>query len=145
MVHAVRGVDFDLLPGKTLGIVGESGSGKSVTSLAIMGLLPPTAEITGSVRLKGKELLGLSDKAMCEYRGNDIAMVFQDPLSSLTPVYTVGTQIIEALTVHHPDDEQTGQGGPRRRTSCAWWASPARRTGSRRSRTNSPAACASAS
>lgn len=102
VVHAVRGVDFDLLPGKTLGIVGESGSGKSVTSMAIMGLLPPTAEVAGSVRLKGRELLGLSDKAMCAFRGNDIAMVFQDPLSSLTPVYTVGTQIIEALTVHNP-------------------------------------------
>ncbi|SEQ54464.1 ABC transporter ATP-binding protein [Arthrobacter sp. OV608] len=102
VVHAVRGVDFDLLPGKTLGIVGESGSGKSVTSLAIMGLLPATAEITGSVRLHGKELLGLSDKAMCAYRGNELSMVFQDPLSSLTPVYTVGTQIIEALTIHHP-------------------------------------------
>ena len=101
-VHAVRGVDFDLMPGKTLGIVGESGSGKSVTSLAIMGLLPATAEVSGSVRLKGKELLGLSDKAMCAYRGNDIAMVFQDPLSSLTPVYTVGTQITEALTIHNP-------------------------------------------
>lgn len=101
-VHAVRGVDFDLLPGKTLGIVGESGSGKSVTSLAVMGLLPAAAEISGSVRLKGKELLGLSDKAMCAYRGNDIAMVFQDPLSSLTPVYTVGTQITEALTIHNP-------------------------------------------
>ena len=101
-VHAVRGVDFDLMPGRTLGIVGESGSGKSVTSLAIMGLLPATAEISGSVRLDGRELLGLSDKAMCEYRGNDLAMVFQDPLSSLTPVYTVGTQIIEALTIHNP-------------------------------------------
>jgi peptide/nickel transport system ATP-binding protein len=82
--------------------VGESGSGKSVTSLAIMGLLPSTAEVTGSVRLLGTELLGLSDKAMCRYRGNEIAMVFQDPLSSLTPVYTVGNQIIEALTVHNP-------------------------------------------
>ena len=102
VVHAVRGVGFDLLPGKTLGIVGESGSGKSVTSLAIMGLLPATAGVTGSVRLNGTELLGLSDKAMCRFRGNDIAMVFQDPLSSLTPVYTVGNQIIEALTVHHP-------------------------------------------
>lgn len=102
VVHAVRGVDFDLMPGKTLGIVGESGSGKSVTSLAIMGLLPPMAEISGSVRLMGKELLGLSDRAMCAYRGNDIAMVFQDPLSSLTPVFTVGTQIIEALTIHNP-------------------------------------------
>ena len=102
VVHAVRGVDFDLMPGKTLGIVGESGSGKSVTSMAIMGLLPETAEVTGSVRLKGQELLGLSDKAMCRFRGNEMAMVFQDPLSSLTPVYTVGTQIIEALTVHNP-------------------------------------------
>ncbi|MFJ4210630.1 dipeptide ABC transporter ATP-binding protein [Paenarthrobacter sp. NPDC089675] len=102
VVHAVRGVDFDLMPGKTLGIVGESGSGKSVTSMAILGLLPETADITGSVRFKGKELLGLSDKAMCKHRGNDIAMVFQDPLSSLTPVYTVGNQIIEALTVHNP-------------------------------------------
>lgn len=102
VVHAVRGVDFDLMPGKTLGIVGESGSGKSVTSLAIMGLLPPTAQVSGSVRLKGQELLGLSDKAMCGYRGNDLAMVFQDPLSSLTPVFTVGTQIIEALTIHNP-------------------------------------------
>src|SRR6476469_10430771 len=102
VVHAVRGIDFDLRAGKTLGIVGESGSGKSVTSMAIMGLLPSTAEITGSVRLQGNELLGLSDKSMCKYRGNDIAMVVQDPLSSLTPVYTVGTQIIEALTVHNP-------------------------------------------
>ncbi|WP_230010030.1 ATP-binding cassette domain-containing protein, partial [Microbacterium sp. Bi128] len=76
VVHAVRGVDFDVMPGKTLGIVGESGSGKSVTSMAIMGLLPATAEITGSVRLQGKELLGLSDKAMCRHRGSDLAMVF---------------------------------------------------------------------
>jgi peptide/nickel transport system ATP-binding protein len=102
VVHAVRGIDFDLRPGRTLGIVGESGSGKSVTSMAIMGLLPETAEVAGSVRLHGKELLGLSDKAMCRYRGNDLAMVFQDPLSSLTPVYTVGNQIVEALTVHNP-------------------------------------------
>lgn len=102
VVNAVRGVNFDVMPGKTLGIVGESGSGKSVTSMAVMGLLPTTAEITGSVRLNGTELLGLSDKAMCRYRGRDIAMVFQDPLSSLTPVYTVGTQIVEALTIHNP-------------------------------------------
>lgn len=102
VLHAVRGVDFDLMPGKTLGIVGESGSGKCVTSMAIMGLLPSTAEVKGSVRLLGKELLGLSDKAMCRYRGSDIAMVFQDPLSSLTPVFTVGNQIIEALTIHNP-------------------------------------------
>ncbi len=102
VVHAVRGVDFDVLRGRTLGIVGESGAGKTVTALAVMGLLPPSAEIAGSVRLLGTELLGLSDKAMCAFRGNDIAMVFQDPLSALTPVYTIGSQIIEALTVHNP-------------------------------------------
>ncbi|MCW1250540.1 ABC transporter ATP-binding protein [Acaricomes phytoseiuli] len=100
--QAVRGVDFDLYRGKTLGIVGESGSGKSVSSLAIMGLLPETADITGSVLYRGRELLGLSDRQMSRYRGNELAMVFQDPLSSLTPVLTVGDQIIEALTVHNP-------------------------------------------
>ncbi|WP_312721833.1 ABC transporter ATP-binding protein [Mobilicoccus sp.] len=99
-IHAVRGVDFDLHPGQVLGIVGESGSGKSVTSLAIMGLLADNAKITGSITYNGHELLGLSDKQMSDYRGKDIAMVFQDPLSSLTPVFTVGDQIIEALRAH---------------------------------------------
>ncbi|WP_040157344.1 dipeptide ABC transporter ATP-binding protein [Mobilicoccus massiliensis] len=99
-VHAVRGVDFDLQPGRVLGIVGESGSGKSVTSLAIMGLLADNAKVTGSITYNGTELLGLSDKAMSGYRGKDIAMVFQDPLSSLTPVHTVGDQIVEALRAH---------------------------------------------
>lgn len=101
-IHAVRGVDFDLYPGRVLGVVGESGSGKSVTSLAIMGLLPETAKVTGSVTYNGKELLGLSDREMSGHRGTDIAMVFQDPLSSLTPVFTVGEQIIEALRAHAP-------------------------------------------
>ncbi|GMA38573.1 ABC transporter ATP-binding protein [Mobilicoccus caccae] len=99
-VHAVRGVDFDLHPGQVLGIVGESGSGKSVTSLAIMGLLADNAKITGSITYNGQELLGLSDRQMSRHRGTDIAMVFQDPLSSLTPVHTVGDQIIEALRSH---------------------------------------------
>lgn len=101
VVQAVRGISFDLHAGKTLGIVGESGSGKSVTSMAIMGLHPTTADITGSIQYKGTELLGLSDKQMCEYRGKDIAMIFQDPLSSLTPVYTIGDQIAEVLKVHN--------------------------------------------
>ena len=101
VVHAVRGVDFDLYAGKTLGIVGESGSGKSVASMAIMGLHPTTADITGSIKYNGTELLGLSDKQMCEYRGKHISMVFQDPLSSLTPVYTIGDQIAEVLKVHN--------------------------------------------
>ena len=100
VVNAVRGVDFDLMPGRTLGIVGESGSGKSVTSLAIMGLLPETTRITGSVKLSGDEILGLSDQKMSALRGSRISMIFQDPLSSLTPVYTVGDQIVEALRIH---------------------------------------------
>ena len=99
-VDAVDGISFDLRPGRTLGIVGESGSGKSVTSLAIMGLLPETARIGGSVQLAGRELVGLSDQAMSRVRGNEISMIFQDPLSSLTPVFTIGDQLIEALTVH---------------------------------------------
>lgn len=101
VVHAVRGVNFDLYAGKTLGIVGESGSGKSVASMAIMGLHPTTADITGSIKYNGNELLGLSDKEMCEYRGKHISMIFQDPLSSLTPVYTIGQQIAEVLKIHN--------------------------------------------
>jgi peptide/nickel transport system ATP-binding protein len=99
-VDAVDGVSFDLMPGRTLGIVGESGSGKSVTSLAIMGLLQDNARITGSAKLNGRELLSLNDKEMSRVRGNDMSMIFQDPLSSLTPVFTIGDQLIEALTIH---------------------------------------------
>ncbi|MGN7965411.1 ABC transporter ATP-binding protein [Microbacterium sp. 22179] len=99
-VDAVRGVSFDLEAGKTLGIVGESGSGKSVTSLAIMGLLDENAKVTGSVVFDGQELLGKTDKQMSMIRGNGMTMVFQDPLTSLTPVFTIGDQLIEALTVH---------------------------------------------
>ncbi|MEN0023951.1 MAG: ABC transporter ATP-binding protein [Microbacterium sp.] len=99
-VDAVRGVSFDLEAGKTLGIVGESGSGKSVTSLAIMGLLDDNAKVTGSIVFDGQELLGKTDKQMSVIRGNGMTMVFQDPLTSLTPVFTIGDQLVEALTVH---------------------------------------------
>ncbi len=100
-VRAVRGLSFDLAAGETMAIVGESGSGKSVTSLAVMGLHPPTTRITGSIRLHGEELLGRSDEELSKIRGRDVAMVFQDPLSALTPVYTVGDQITEAIQAHY--------------------------------------------
>ena len=99
-VDAVRGINFDLMPGRTLGIVGESGSGKSVTSLAIMGLLAKYAKVSGSVKLDGDELLGRTDSQMTSVRGNRIGMIFQDPLSALTPVFDVGSQIVEALQAH---------------------------------------------
>lgn len=99
-VSAVRGLSFDLASGDTMAIVGESGSGKTATALAVMGLTPPGARVTGSVTLNGAELLGASDAALSRVRGKDIAMVFQDPLSALTPVYTVGAQIEEAIRAH---------------------------------------------
>ncbi len=100
-VTAVRGLTYTVQPGEVLAIVGESGSGKSVSSLAMMGLLPSKARITGSVKFQGRELLGLSDREMSKLRGSKIAMIFQDPLSALTPVYTVGSQIAEAIKIHN--------------------------------------------
>src|SRR5258707_450754 len=101
-VHAVRGLDFHIEPGEVLAIVGESGSGKSITSLAILGLLPSTARVAGSVRFQGRELLGLPDYEMREVRGRSIAMVFQDPMTSLNPVYRIGSQLNETLHAHDP-------------------------------------------
>src|SRR4051794_16662704 len=100
LVHAVRGVDYTLRSGEVLGIVGESGSGKSVTSLAVMGLLPASAQVTGSVRYRGQELLGRRDPALSRVRGKGVSMIFQDPMTSLDPVYRVGYQIEETLRVH---------------------------------------------
>jgi peptide/nickel transport system ATP-binding protein len=100
-VNAVRGLSYTLRRGESLGIVGESGSGKSVASLAVMGLLPSTARVSGSIRLEGRELIGLSDRDASTLRGKKIGMVFQEPLSALTPVYTIGDQIAEAVLVHN--------------------------------------------
>lgn len=101
--RAVRGINFDLWRGRTLGIVGESGSGKSVTALSLIGLLDDNAKVTGSIIMNGEELIGKTDEEMSEIRGERIAMVFQDPLSALTPMFTIGDQIAEGLITHHPD------------------------------------------
>ena len=100
LLRAVRGMSYDVRPGEVLGIVGESGCGKSVSALAVMGLLPTRARVAGSVRFRGRELLGLDDFRLSSIRGRGISMVFQDPLSALTPVYAVGDQIAEAVRVH---------------------------------------------
>jgi len=99
-LHAVRGVSFSLHAGETLALVGESGSGKSATAMAIMGLQPDSASVVGSIRLHGEELVGATDDALSLLRGKRIAMVFQDPLSAMTPVYTVGEQLVESIQVH---------------------------------------------
>ncbi|MFB8265328.1 ABC transporter ATP-binding protein [Streptomyces sp. NPDC055955] len=99
-VHAVDHVSYDLAAGEVLAVVGESGCGKSVTSMAVMGLLPPTAHITGSIRLGTRELAGGDDKAYGKIRGKDIAMIFQEPMTSLNPVLTIGRQIGEVLRRH---------------------------------------------
>ena len=99
---AVDGISFSLAPGETLGIVGESGCGKSVTSLSIMRLVPnPPGRITaGEIRLEGRNLLALPESDMRAVRGDDIAMIFQEPMTSLNPVQTVGEQIVEAVQLH---------------------------------------------
>ena len=102
VVKAVDGVSFNLEPGETLGIVGESGSGKSVTALSIMQLNPepPVSYPEGKILFEGENLLEASDKRMQQIRGNEIAMIFQDPMTSLNPVFTVGNQIREAIRIH---------------------------------------------
>src|SRR5881227_2440380 len=106
VVKAVNDVSFDLMPGETLGVVGESGSGKTVLSLSILGLVPnpPGQVVGGQIILNGedgpKDLTKLNEKHLREVRGDDIAMIFQDPMTSLNPVYKVGNQVAEPLLVH---------------------------------------------
>src|SRR6266516_1964023 len=107
IVHAVDGVSYDLFPGETLGIVGESGSGKSVSTLALLGLIPqpPGRIASGTAMFKGRDLLKLRKKEMRRVRGKDVAMIFQDPMTSLNPVLTVGFQLGEAIKTHFPDEK----------------------------------------
>ena len=98
--EAVRGISFTLERGQTLGLIGESGCGKSITALALMGLLPENARLSGSIRLDGQELAGLADHDYRKIRGNRIGMVFQEPMTALNPVHTIGRQVAEPLRLH---------------------------------------------
>ena len=106
IVHAVDGISYDVLPGETLGIVGESGSGKSVSTMSILGLIPqPPGRITsGTAGFKGKDLLKLKKRELRNFRGNEVAMVFQDPMTSLNPVLKIGYQLGEAIKTHYPKE-----------------------------------------
>ncbi len=110
VVRAVDGVSFSLDRGKVLGIVGESGSGKSVTAMTILGLTRSVnTKFEGSVDYKGEDLLKLSEAALRRFRGNEIAMIFQDPMTSLNPVYKIGTQIVEAIQTHEDVNQRTAR------------------------------------
>lgn len=110
-VPAVNGVDFSLKPGQTLGIVGESGCGKSITSMSIMRLIPtpPGKIVDGEIIFDDKNILELSEAEMRKIRGNDIAMIFQEPMTSLNPVFTIGSQIMEAIMLHQNMDKKAAR------------------------------------
>ena len=109
-IYAVNGISFDLKAGESLGIVGESGCGKSVTSLAMLGLLPKQGEITqGEVHFGGRDLVKLKDSELRQIRGNDVAMIFQDPMTSLNPVLKVGRQLTEAIRKHLDLDKDSAR------------------------------------
>jgi len=110
LVHAVSNLSYSVGLGETLGIVGESGSGKSVSSMAVLGLHNvKRTRMTGSIRVGGKEIVGASDSTMRKIRGNDVAMIFQDPLTALHPFYTIGKQITEAYRLHNKVDKKTAK------------------------------------
>ena len=111
VVRAVDGVSFSVAPGETLAVVGESGCGKSVTSLSILRLIasPPGRIVEGSIRFQGQDLLALSERGMRDIRGNEISMIFQEPMTSLNPVLSVGRQITETLTLHRGLSREAGK------------------------------------
>ena len=144
-VAAVDDVSFEIRAGETLGLVGESGSGKSVTALSIMRLVQPPGRIAaGSIRFKGRDLRTLREAEMRAVRGAEIALIFQEPMTALNPVFTVGDQIAETLLVHRRATPPRGEDSRGRVAGCR--PHPGRR-GARSATTpiSSPAACVSAS
>ncbi len=107
--EALRGISFELDRGHTMGLIGESGCGKSITALALMGLLPDGAAVSGSIRFDGRELTTLDEPALCALRGNRIGMVFQEPMTALNPLHTVGHQIAESLRLHKKVSRNTAR------------------------------------
>ena len=101
--QAVKNISFQIHPGEVLGLVGESGSGKSATSLALLRLLPDTAQVTGNIAFAGEDLLTLPAESMRRHRGRNIAMIFQEPMTALNPVMPIGAQIAETIQTHHPE------------------------------------------
>ena len=145
VVRAVRGLSYEIRAGETIGLVGESGSGKSVSALSLLGLLPKRAGrvASGSALFEGQEILHLPDEKLRKIRGARIAMIFQDPLSSLNPVLTIGRQITEARRDASRRQQQAG--AQTARSSCSSWSgSRAPRRVWTTIRTSSAAACASA-
>ena len=143
VVQALDGITYSVEAGQVLGIVGESGSGKSVSSLTVMGLTrAKNARISGEVLFDGKSLLEVSEDEMRRMRGDDIAMIFQDPLSSLHPFYKVGNQIVEAVQAHR--DVSKAQAYDRAVEMLGLVGIPEPRRRATPTRTSSPAACASA-
>src|SRR6476661_1387685 len=100
-VPAAIGLNYEVRAGEVLAIVGESGSGKSASSMALLGLLPSNSRVSGSVKLAGKELLGANESNIRSVRGKDVAVIFQEPMTALNPVYTVGAQIVETIRLHN--------------------------------------------
>ena len=144
-MQAVDGVSFDLAPGEMLAVVGESGSGKSVTAMTLMGLTrSPNARFEGTAHYKGTELVDASEDELRRIRGAEIAMIFQDPMTSLNPVHRIGDQIVEQIQAH---EATAGQAGRASAPSSCWSGSGiprARERAATATRTSSRAACASA-
>ena len=126
-VHAVNGVSFDLAAGEVLGILGESGSGKSVTLRALIGLLAPPARIEGDVRVAGRDLASLHGRALADFRGRTIAMIFQEPMTALDPVYTIGAQIEETIVRHEHASHRAARARALELLDLVQIPSPARR------------------